>query len=132
MARTTPKAKYDQITVPGIATKAMTADEFIRLPLMIPFLTVSRSEFRPFGFAQGNSAAFDSFPQAPSGVVQEQVLEAGLQDVDSAQLNTCRQSRAGNFRHQLAAAIRVQVSAVVIAGAHFAHARQRLQTLQQL
>src|ERR1700730_13136064 len=41
MARATPKARYDQITVLGIARKAMTADEFSKLPLMtIPFRPV--------------------------------------------------------------------------------------------
>jgi len=35
---TTPKAKYDQVTSLGIATKAMTAGEFNKLPLTtIPF-----------------------------------------------------------------------------------------------
>ena len=42
MARATPKARYDQITMLGIAKKAMTADEFSKLPLMtIPLYPVA-------------------------------------------------------------------------------------------
>jgi hypothetical protein len=38
MTMTTPKAKYDHFTSLGIATKAMTAGEFDKLPLKtIPF-----------------------------------------------------------------------------------------------
>src|SRR5215472_11006263 len=38
MARTTAKAKYDQITVLGIARRAMTAAEFTKLPLMTIYI----------------------------------------------------------------------------------------------
>jgi len=47
IARTSPKAKYDQITVLGVARRATTGDEFIKLPLttflsaVLPWLNIA-------------------------------------------------------------------------------------------
>jgi hypothetical protein len=59
IAKTTPKARYGQITWLGIATKAMTADEFTKLQLTtIPFLPVSPG---PDGFLLQSATATSQF-----------------------------------------------------------------------
>src|ERR1017187_7593459 len=73
-----------------------------------------------------------SFPQAPSGVVQEKILQAGLRNVHVAQVNRGGGGEIGNLGNQRASAISVHIGGVVITGSHLSDPSEGFETPQQL
>src|SRR6267378_3923169 len=73
-----------------------------------------------------------SFAQAPSGMVQKKVFQAGLGDVYVAQFDAGGGGEIGDFGDQRAAAVGVEIGAVAISGADFADTSQSLEPLKHV
>src|SRR5580658_8642993 len=73
----------------------------------------------------------NSFAQAPSGVMQKEIFQAGLGNVYVRHFNSERRRRVHDLRNQGASSAGIEVGSAVRGWAHFRHARESGKPLQQ-
>src|SRR5580658_2222030 len=73
----------------------------------------------------------NSFAQAPSGVMQEQIFQAGLGNVYVRDLDAERRRGVHDLRNQGATSAGIQVGATICGSAHFGYASQSGEPLEQ-
>src|SRR5215467_2212565 len=73
-----------------------------------------------------------SIAQAPSGVMEKQVLKAGFRNVHVGKLGAGGGCDRRNLSDQRATSIGVNVGSRTVGGAHFPYSGERLQALEQV